>query len=1390
MFPVTNNVQMYDSVDDASEQTSRSSRSIASSPVPSIVDTVRRMENSNGLEDSARTGAGTEVVQSYSKQRTADVTLNGLTVKNLQGADGYGQPNLHVDNTSSWLQDIDEHGVEDGAADLQPPSGLFFRPERPVASPPALSAPSVGGKQPIYTRSGRVSKAGKGLRDHPCDMCGKTFMLAIDLRRHKINHKPGSFECDMPACGMLSHSAELLSRHGAQHGYHSSSKDQSTAPPRYEPLLFDPGQGEQDDNPGKQVCYCNRQASGEMVGCKSASCQRTWFHLECVGLKSMPLDGWLCPTCKSERNGPDRWHVAQEDGRGQAPLATDEMVQGPTKRHHEDPHTSQNTIEHTLTQTVERARFNLQQLNNDDIARMQRAVEDSGKMPASEVKLAATVSEVAMDNAEDDLGFRNVEDELAFQDVLMSDVNGASGKARQDSHEHSSKMRADVQRESPLDPLDPLEQLMLTVGTHENGAGLRFVVANDPNRFRDKKEMRASRQHVMSTYLASENNRPSSANGPATMAVNAHAGVKSIDVREQRDYENDYWQALEANEEQGIFDSSKEICPIPTCGRHVKDLKAHMLTHQNERPEKCPIATCEYHTRGFARKHDKVRHTLTHYKGRLTCGFCPSSAGEKTFNRADVFKRHLTSVHGVEQTPPNARRKIPAPGGTKRSGEISGICSTCGNGFASAQDFYEHLDDCVLRFVLLSDPSEAINKKLLTSVETQAPRKAAPENWGSDDTSDDEMRGSSHPRDIETAKKPALDSQTRFVVVDYPDKIPDKKQLRENRQHVMFDYLERERNRSSGTNPRARKTHTLPHDQPADSRERLADVESEVRNVMDEGKPLEAFTQSLPASPDSTNIWKSSTLDEEATRRYLDEVLPQHPTAPDQDPSTDAKDYVCCGDQLGSMEKLLQHYEDAHSATSSAVVKEMERYYQQNHPVEYSRALESNRERKSAHAQSPALAPNKEDDMYDGTISATVQQGSSKPVSRVGELVEITPHSVLGTSREMPHGVQEGSKTYGLRSPNRTLGFQPDEDTASGLYPESMANPGCLMCGVYIPHIDRSACFNCEVAVFCSDCHRRWLRDGMDLCAECNHPSIPLKSIPGDEELNHSAAFQRAVQRRNKKWGEYRRHVLGSGGRDKDSSSRILDAPARVRNHPQLDRPTRSSDRILHDRALPEASPEPGLQDTVGYNELVPQTQLHHASAFVPASRGFSDASGWAMTATVGAPQALDITDPRYNASEPKPAYVPHHLYALSSSAANHTRSSDRPTSVRNPGLYSHEASVRPAGASEGPRRLKTTAPPQVRVNGISSYWSVPEQTDFPKYIAHFGTEFWAIAMHMGTKTETMVKNHYQRLVDRGNRADLKAAAEEADRRRFNGTEEKGAPPTPTPIVRRKYDNP
>ncbi|EPE09688.1 zinc c2h2 finger domain containing protein [Ophiostoma piceae UAMH 11346] len=194
------------------------------------------------------------------------------------------------------------------------------------------------------------------------------------------------------------------------------------------------------------------------------------------------------------------------------------------------------------------------------------------------------------------------------------------------------------------------------------------------------------------------------------------------------------FSGFSASAEQQFSDGEgkeKQKCPYPECGRRYKDIRAHMLTHMNERPEKCPIQTCEYHTKGFARKYDKNRHTLTHYKGTMVCGFCPGSgsSAEKSFNRADVFKRHLTAVHGVEQSPPNSRKKASGSGaGTPGSAggvqklttyapDATGKCSTCSQTFTNAQEFYEHLDDCVLRIVQLEDPAEAVNASRLAEVE-------------------------------------------------------------------------------------------------------------------------------------------------------------------------------------------------------------------------------------------------------------------------------------------------------------------------------------------------------------------------------------------------------------------------------------------------------------------------------------------------------------------------------------------------------------------------------------------------------------------------------------------------------------------------------------------------
>ena len=197
-----------------------------------------------------------------------------------------------------------------------------------------------------------------------------------------------------------------------------------------------------------------------------------------------------------------------------------------------------------------------------------------------------------------------------------------------------------------------------------------------------------------------------------------------VETAQRRPSLGSFMSPTSAEYHSGDDTREKQRCTYPDCGKVFKDLKAHILTHQTERPEKCPIQTCEYHQKGFARKYDKNRHTLTHYKGTMVCGFCPGSgsAAEKSFNRADVFKRHLTAVHAVEQTPPNSRKKAtPSPGSSRKlssyAPDATGKCSTCSQTFTNAQSFYEHLDDCVLRIVQQEDPTVAINAQRLAEVD-------------------------------------------------------------------------------------------------------------------------------------------------------------------------------------------------------------------------------------------------------------------------------------------------------------------------------------------------------------------------------------------------------------------------------------------------------------------------------------------------------------------------------------------------------------------------------------------------------------------------------------------------------------------------------------------------
>ncbi|KAL3427876.1 myb-like DNA-binding protein [Phlyctema vagabunda] len=120
-------------------------------------------------------------------------------------------------------------------------------------------------------------------------------------------------------------------------------------------------------------------------------------------------------------------------------------------------------------------------------------------------------------------------------------------------------------------------------------------------------------------------------------------------------------------------------------------------------------------------------------------------------------------------------------------------------------------------------------------------------------------------------------------------------------------------------------------------------------------------------------------------------------------------------------------------------------------------------------------------------------------------------------------------------------------------------------------------------------------------------------------------------------------------------------------------------------------------------------------------------------------------------------------------------------------------------------------------IQQTSSYWSVPEQTEFPALLRYFGTDWHGIAKFMTSKThimvyttvfqqwlavpsdsnksrrvaniQTQVKNYYQRQVDSGKMSDWEEIARDADEKRGRG-ESTGPMPNPPSQPKRRYDGP
>ncbi|KAK4042635.1 hypothetical protein C8A01DRAFT_33299 [Parachaetomium inaequale] len=166
--------------------------------------TKRRGVSSRGPKSAAaasqaKIAAGTEGIATVSPSTSSSPPLSAPKTRK--------SARRRRSTTSNDSMDRPRYGSARSSSSM---GGGLQRP-MPLHSPAAEYAPK------ITPKTGRVSKAKKGLPVHVCDICRppKTFTRAEHLRRHQLGHGAPQFQC--PGCDRSFHRADLLARHQQKH---------------------------------------------------------------------------------------------------------------------------------------------------------------------------------------------------------------------------------------------------------------------------------------------------------------------------------------------------------------------------------------------------------------------------------------------------------------------------------------------------------------------------------------------------------------------------------------------------------------------------------------------------------------------------------------------------------------------------------------------------------------------------------------------------------------------------------------------------------------------------------------------------------------------------------------------------------------------------------------------------------------------------------------------------------------------------------------------------------------------------------------------------------------------------------------------------------------------
>ncbi|GAA5955787.1 hypothetical protein JCM10213_001745 [Rhodosporidiobolus nylandii] len=161
----------------------------------------------------------------------------------------------------------------------------------------------------VAGQGGQYYAAGVGQDEYGQPMYGQQRGAAKrkpeELAGGNKRRKKGANDSPDPAARTLPASVAATSRAPRRQGSTSTRADEPPSPPQYVPMEeeFEPGLEGEEDQDKTLYCFCQRVSFGEMIACDAPDCEHEWFHLPCVGLKSIPDGRWFCDECKRTAKG-------------------------------------------------------------------------------------------------------------------------------------------------------------------------------------------------------------------------------------------------------------------------------------------------------------------------------------------------------------------------------------------------------------------------------------------------------------------------------------------------------------------------------------------------------------------------------------------------------------------------------------------------------------------------------------------------------------------------------------------------------------------------------------------------------------------------------------------------------------------------------------------------------------------------------------------------------------------------------------------------------------------------------------------------------------------------------------------------------------------------------